>query len=672
MGKETQAHKAPHNPTLALCVGVTGHRQANAAFRQNRAAIEQALGEMFALLEAKAKDILDETNKAPPIKLHSLMVEGVDQISANLALSRGWTLVAPLPFGRALNTAINANPDAIDDARALLSGTPLKDAPCTERAQQIGDLLDQATCFELADQDAIITQLYLDKLAHPTDMAKAQAFSFAASERVALAGQIMVEQSDVIVGVWDGVSTSFTGGTGHTIALALASGTPVVWINAHAPSQWRVLTMAEDLLHLGQEADDLANETDRLTHVIANALRLETMHKTHGTSKHMEGMAALTTQKWHRRSSLIWHAYRRVEALFGASNLAGRFKSLRQTYEDKDTIVTGSGASLLAEAKALPGADAPFVAAIASHILSRFAWADGVSARLSDAFRSGMVYNFIFSALAIIGGIAYLPFASSEQKWMFALFELVLLCAILGITFWGLKQRWHGRWFETRRVAEYLRLAPILMLLGVARPTSRWPKGSHTSWPEFYVRHIVRGLGLPSVAITGPYLRAVLSNILVPFVQDQNQYHRGKAKRLAKAHHRLDSLSELSFKLAIASVSSYLLLKLGVVAHVVPHDVTANLSKLFTFLGVVFPTLGGAAAGIRYFGDFERFSAISDVTAQKLAGIEDRIDILLKAPVDNLTYGHVAALAHATDDIVISEIESWQAVFSGKQISVPV
>jgi hypothetical protein len=31
----------------------------------------------------------------------------------------------------------------------------------------------------------------------------------------------------------------------------------------------------------------------------------------------------------------------------------------------------------------------------------------------------------------------------------------------------------------------------------------------------------------------------------------------------------------------------------------------------------------------------------------------------------------VTALAHATDDIVVSEIENWQSVFEAKQITVP-
>ena len=79
-----------------------------------------------------------------------------------------------------------------------------------------------------------------------------------------------------------------------------------------------------------------------------------------------------------------------------------------------------------------------------------------------------------------------------------------------------------------------------------------------------------------------------------------------------------------------------------------------------------------AAAGIRYHGDFERFASISEVTAKKLAIIRARIERLAGAPDAGIDYGRVADLAHAADDVVFAEIENWQAVFSSKQVSVPV
>jgi hypothetical protein len=174
------------------------------------------------------------------------------------------------------------------------------------------------------------------------------------------------------------------------------------------------------------------------------------------------------------------------------------------------------------------------------------------------------------------------------------------------------------------------------------------------------------------MAMTPAYLRSALTGLLTPHVTSQRDYHEYKARRLTTVHHNLDRLSTRLFQLAVLSVAAYLLLKgagaVGLVSDHLPHAT----SPVFTFLGVAFPTFGAAIAGIRYFGDFERFAAISEVTAAKLDGVHSRIVLLLGASDDQIDYGRVSELAHATDDIVVSEIENWQAVFGGKHIAVPV
>lgn len=97
-----------------------------------------------------------------------------------------------------------------------------------------------------------------------------------------------------------------------------------------------------------------------------------------------------------------------------------------------------------------------------------------------------------------------------------------------------------------------------------------------------------------------------------------------------------------------------------------------HASKIFTFLGVTLPTLGGSLAGIHYFADFGRFAAISESTASRLEAVENRIATLLAAPDDGLDYGCFANIARAPDKIFVSEIVLWQDVFGGRHISVPV
>lgn len=649
------------SPTLYLGIGVTGHRANHPVFGPNRAAIEETLSGIMTMIDGFVDG--HRAGAAPslvaPPRLYALLANGADLLSVKQAVARGWQIAAPLPFGFALNLAINALPETVDDADALIAGTAPPDPVVAERAAEIQAAATGALLFELGEQDEALAALFRSRLEAPGDTPKAVAFQAAASERAAVAARVMVEQSDIVIGIWDGVTPGMTGGTRHTIAAALDLGVPVLWIDARTPANWRVLYAPEEMA--GPGASDNKDRAAQLQAIIQRAIRPEDIGWV--------GVSA--SERWRPRNNPVFQAYRRIEAVFGEEP-GRRLRSMTQHYEDPRHIAEGSGAPLLGAARALPGVDARLVDQIAATVMRPFAWADGVSTRLSDAYRGGMVTSFFLSAFAIIGGIAYLPFASVEWKWAFAAFEFVLLAAIIAITFVGRKRHWHGRWFETRRVAEYFRHAPVLLLLGAARSSGRWPRGPGAAWPEWYAIHTLSAIGLPKMKVTPSYLRGTLCLMRDQHVIPQRDYHRGKAARLKRAQGKLDRFSEVFFILAVISVAGYLLVELGAALGLLPVSLPHAIAKPFTFLGVLFPTLGGAFAGVHYFGDFERFASISEITAQKLDGVATRITILLGAPDGEIRYARVADIAHAIDDIVVSEIENWQAVFGGKHITVPV
>jgi hypothetical protein len=658
---------APPPPRVRLSLGVVGHRADNAALAANWARVETALDQV---LDAITAGLATESSwlgpGAPaPVRLHSMLADGVDQTAARSALERGWELVAPLPFGRVLNTAINARPANAAEARAMLDGGAIG-GELRGRAQAIRAFSDRAGVFELADADATIAALFLAMLDAPGDMAAMQNFTAHSSVRVALAARVLIEQSDLIIAVWDGRSRAFVGGTGHSIAVALEMGAPVIWVDANAPEDWRILRAPEALVLPAVAAPD--ERAGLLAGLVQGALRPPEAGDA-ASDDARAGIKALEGLAWRKRSNPLFHAYRRVEALFGGE--AAPLRDLRRTYEAPDGFAAGSGAGVLAATRALPGADPAFAEKVEAGVLQRFAWADGVSTHLSDLYRGGMTGSFLASGLAIVAGVAYLPLAGAAAKWPFALLEFALLASILLVTAAGRRRQWHARWFETRRVAEYFRHSPILLALGVARPPGRWPKGTKTSWPEWYARQGLRDVGLPRVAVSQDYLRAILAGLLDEHVVRQRDYHEEKARRLTSVHRNLDGLSQWLFLLAVISAVLYLALRAGVTLSVVPVDLFHRASPLFTFLGVLFPTFAAALAGVRYFGDFERFAAISEVTAEKLAAVHQRALLLLAGPACALDYGGVADLAHAADDIVVTEIENWQAVFGGKHITVP-
>lgn len=642
---------APPPPQVRLSIGVTGHRAANHAFAANSERIAAALDEIFDCIAAIAGPA--------PVRLHTLLADGSDHLAAEGAIARGWELVAPLPFGRALNTAINAHPSSSAEARALICGQQPEDAGFRARAASIEGLCQAARVFELADADEEIARLFLAMLERPGDVAAAHRYSVHASERVALAGRVMIEQSDLVIGIWDGLSRAFIGGTGHTIAAAVSMAAPVVVIDANAPEDWRIMRTLESLAH----PDHAAGKGETRKALLAGLVR-------EALDAGDAGLDELARRHWRGRSNRLFHAYRQVEALFGGGPRS--LRRLRLVYETPDAIGTGSGAETLRALADLPGADPDYPQAVERAVLRRFAWADGISTHLSDLYRGGMIASFFASGLAIVSGIAYLPIVNTDAKWLFALAEFLLLSSILGVTALGRRQRWHARWFETRRAAEYLRHGPVLLAVGLARAPGLWPRSTGTSWPESYARQSLREVGLPRIALTKPYLHQALRDLLDKHVNEQRDYHRAKAKRLNDVHRNLDRLSGALFLLAVISVAAYLALRAGAALHAIPETVPHDLSKSFTFLGVLFPTFGGTIAGIRYFGDFDRFAAISEVSAEKLDAVHRRAELLLAAPGKLLDYGSLSEIAKAADDIVVTEIENWQAVFAGKHISVPV
>jgi hypothetical protein len=647
---------------VLLDIGITGHRSKHPVFAANREAISASLNALISSLSQIAAEVVREigTDNGPLVRLHSLLSYGADLMAVKAAAANGWPVIAPLPFGRALNLAVNAQPMAVTDMLMLMEGRDADDADTAARAAEIREVEGAVSSFELSEQDEAVEALYRTHLQAPDDAAAAQAFHGLCSDRAAMAARVMIEQSDLLIGIWDGETRGSIGGTRQTIEAALEQGLPVIWIDARNPTGWHVLRATEELATLGQR-QSATQHTAAIGALIRDALLPSG-----------DGWKAISLpEKWRAKSNPFLHAYRRIESLFGEPGHRP-FRNLTQHYEHPDSIATGSGAAMLAAAAEIPDVDPAMPDRIAVGVMKPFAWADGVSTWLSDAYRGSMVASFFLSAFAIVGGMAYLPFVSIDGKWGFAAFELILLAMIVGIFVTGKRLRWHERWFETRRVAEYFRHAPILLLLGAARSTGRWPRGSGGNWPEWYVRQALGRIGLPQMKITTAFLKGILTLMRDHHVVPQRDYHRVKAGRLQRAQHNLDRLSEMLFLFAVISVAIYLLIEVGAAFQWLPQELPHAVAKAFTFLGVLFPTLGGAFAGVHYFGDFERFAAISEITAEKLNDVATRIEILLGAPDSEITYARVSGLAHAIDDIVVNEIENWQSVFGGKHITVPV
>ena len=69
-------------------------------------------------------------------------------------------------------------------------------------------------------------------------------------------------------------------------------------------------------------------------------------------------------------------------------------------------------------------------------------------------------------------------------------------------------------------------------------------------------------------------------------VYKRQAYHHAKAKRLENISRRLDRFAATLFKIAVAAVAAWLLMRAGAALHWLPHAWPQATAKVFAFLGV--------------------------------------------------------------------------------------
>ena len=178
-------------PDLCLAVGVTGHRLTrlqNVDLQTLRATIAAILSNVHQAAKTVAtQHAVHFASTTPKMRLVTALANGADTIAADAALSAGWQLDACLPFVR--NEYANDFADGAD----------------RENYEQL--LIRATSTFALNGER------------HEAD---------AAYEAV---GRVVLDQSDILLAIWDGDVGRGRGGTARVVAEAIGRHIPVIHID---------------------------------------------------------------------------------------------------------------------------------------------------------------------------------------------------------------------------------------------------------------------------------------------------------------------------------------------------------------------------------------------------------------------------------------------------------
>lgn len=452
------------------------------------------------------------------------------------------------------------------------------------------------------------------------------------------AGEATAAQCDLLIAIWDGHHARGLGGTADVVDYAVRRGVPVL----HVPTD-------------GSPARILWSGFDNLPPVLFHRHDVPRRPMEHGLIDQLLHTLLLPVQeidllatfmeererRWRLRPEFpMLMALARVRKFAWANLHSAPF--FRRTCGDWAPY--RDGALRIGRAERLEAA---------------FAWADGLADYFAQAYRSGIIFNFVAAALAVVIGLVgfLLP---EEKPWLVGT-ELLLVALLILNTAVGTRRQWHRRWLDYRFLAEQLRAMRFLKLFSLASPRSGAGQGGwdRERWTQWYATALWRELDTPPTLPGHDALMALAQEMARHDLDDQVAYHHVNEHRMHVFDHRLHRLGNLLFW-ATAMIGAVML------ASLLLHIEWAHAHiRYLSVLTAVLPTIGSALFGIRGALDFAAAAARSSNTAHRLAQIAER---LRQTP---LGLSDAARAAEEASVTMQRDLGEWRSAYQHRVLAIP-
>lgn len=620
---------APPRPVLALRVGVVGHRPGRLQHADS-SQLSEAIRDILKMIKEQADSFAMRRRhlfSPGPAVLRAIspLAEGTDRQFADAALALGYELCVVLPF----------EPEEFE-----------KDFPTSESVEQFRALKGRAqTVFALDGQRGTEPNAY------------------------ASAGSVVINQSDVLIAVWDGYRENKIGGTEHTLDIALGLGVPTIWIDAHAPHHWQIVTKSSPLPPsvAGQRSEPTTPGTRAaLRRLVRSLLR-----------------APAPVQPATKHSKVPTHPLRAISDFYAEkrpkNNPAFLWKLFRNVVGDSTLRmppwkVQGFEASVLKEwPQRTESSDS--LACLIDSLRPYYAWADKAGDLYADRYRSGFLFGYFSAVIAVV--LALLPIAAEWFADRNPTGEIVCIVAegvaILLIVLCVLHsrgQRWHERWIDYRYAAELIRHIRLVIPLGGGRPLLQSPAhhamygNPRDAWGAWYARAVERFIGLPRETIDAVSLTRVRDD-LTKTLEGQRRFHRTAGTRCDRIEHRLHVTELVLLSATLACCVLHALPHAGLHARWLEFVPPLVLSSACAVL----PALGAALAGIMNQGEFRRVAKRSGAMARRLDELHRRAESMIASDssadlhANPVTSTQLTALANEAASVMTNEVVDWRIVF---------
>lgn len=631
----------PARPGCYLRIGVTGHRPHSGRVF-DATAVNSALAAVFTDIEFwfAGYAMPDFSQKPRTLSLISALAEGADQMAVDVFFGRD----TPAEIERRLEAVLPFATDAYAESFHTPEGVARMQAQ-----QKLAD-----TVLTLADWS-------------PHGPGKANVFATHwRDQRFATIGDIIVRQSDLLIAVWDGMTGSGPGGTAHVVARAVADRVPVVSIHPR--------TGALTLITKHPFPDPSAGSAGEGSEILSNDLFLayDRLAKSYAPERldiilsdimappsepapsKMAGLRSFLEKepvRPHTRAALYHWLFN------GHGKNGARTTGPARLSIATDHVRRSLASPVWRDVARLCGDGAlfrPFAAA--------WAHADAVATRLGHHYRSTYVAIFCVAALATLSGLMGLPMTLlGANEMVFVAAEFLILCAGLVIYWSGRAAQQHRRWLNAREVSEQMRAHWALALIGLGGRRAVADAG----WAGWLFNAYASAVGVPNLTADSAALARIARFIRSDIVEDQARYHQKNAHILEFNHKKLEIVGNLALLLAMGSSIALIVYLLN------EHYFENDLFRLgMVAASAALPSIGAAATGIRFQGDFERFAWRSGQTYIALMRLDQQLEHFIEsAEVSGAHKPHYEDLRDIVtrlETVLLSDLDDWRFVYEAR------
>ena len=587
-------------------IGVIGHRTL-----QDPSAVKMAVDSAFRKMELMMKQVIinpnqyNSTAKSTWRKAESHVICYSKLFLASIGILRKetppeqrtvlkWHLISSLAKG--------ADQIVVKSAMEILGASLEVVLPF--RAEDYKQDFDQ---YEDQKTFSLLFEKSNSKLNHTFELDPAPAER---SEGYRKAGEMLVQSSEIILAVWDGMPAQGKGGTAEMAEYALSLKRPVIWINANDPSSpvWLI--------------SDIAKMEGKSINI---------------STKSFPGRAGELSQQF---VDLV--EYNRDPA-FSESGYAGIYNK----YSDR-----------LEKARTESGLSEASVAGLLKETLSHYSRADYLARHYQKIHTRSAKWLYRLSTIAVIVAIVQALFFPAYTGLI--LFEILALLVALIWYRVGVIETWQRKWLNYRHLAERLRILTFRCLLkpGTTRPENERVQSlpfyqGPGEWVLVVVEH-VQGL---LTGIEGPEnnFHQVRNFILKGLIRGQAGYYASTA--MEKARHTKREQRFIGLLLVITLLAAAF--------HLFDIGHSRSIENLIVTLVVVLPAIAASQHAIGSIHDFERISSRS-------SRMEEILHRLEKSFEKAATFDELRKEIQNAEDILSTENHEWCVSLSFRRISLPV